>query len=78
MALVAEASPISSGAMWVVEGMSGSPTARKRSFSLFAWRCCPLRSTSLILRWLALANAPAAIIGGSAVVKMNPGAKLRM
>ena len=52
-----------------------SASSRARSLATISrWR---RRSTSLVLRCRMLARAPAAMAGGSAVVKMKPEAKLR-
>ena len=57
---------------------AGMPAASsfRRSRATRSW--CRSRSAELALRCWMLARAPAAMAGGSEVVKMKPEAKLRM
>ena len=63
--------------MWLGLSSVGIPIAaslRRTVATRSRWRS---RSTPLTFRWRMLAAAPAASAGESAVVKMNPLAKLR-
>ena len=65
------------GTMWLSDAMTGRPASDSRRLQVSARSWCRSRSALLALRWRTLASAPAAIAGGSAVVKMKPAAKLR-
>ena len=61
--------------MWVSVGITGRPAAVSTAFACAATcRCCASRSAASVLRWRIEAAAAAATAGGSAVVKMKPGA----
>ena len=63
------------GTIWVSDGITGRPaSASDLPWCGAAWRCCASRSACELLRWRIEAVAAAAIAGGSAVVKMKPGA----
>ena len=68
------ASPTITGTMCVSLGSSGSPAAASARLVVATLRCCASRSACDPLRWRIEVTAAAAIAGGSAVVKMNPGA----
>jgi hypothetical protein len=58
-------------------GFDGQPGVGEQALEPGGALLVRARSTVLVLRCRTLASAPAAITGGMAVVKMNPGAKLR-
>jgi hypothetical protein len=64
--------------MWLSVGMSGNPRLTSNSWSALAFSCIFWRSSVLVLRCFTLAKAAAQTGGGMDVVKMNPGAVLRM
>ena len=60
--------------MCVAVGISGRPAAMSADLVAATARCWPARSTDEVFRWRIEVAAAAAIAGGSAVVKMKPGA----
>ena len=60
--------------MCVSDGMTGRPAAASVARVRATCRCCASRSAAEVLRWRIEAQAAAARPGGSAVVKMKPGA----
>ena len=67
-------SPTNTGTMWVSLGITGRPAALSTALTrrgAFLWRS---RSKFEVLRCRIAAAAAAQIAGGSAVVKMKPGA----
>ena len=72
--LQSSGSPTATGTIWVFDGITGRPAAVSTSLVRVTWRCCASRSACDCLRWRIETVAAAAIAGGSAVVKMKPGA----
>ena len=73
-ALQFSGSPTNTGTMWVSLGISGKPAADNTALTLAARSWWRSRSQRDVLRWRIAAVAAAQIDGGSAVVKINPGA----
>src|SRR5260221_3003423 len=66
--------PTRSGTIWVSDGMTGRPAAVSAALVWVTARCCASRSAEDAFRWRIEVTAAAAMAGGSAVVKMKPGA----
>ena len=67
-------SPTNTGTMWVSLGITGRPAAASTALTRAARSWWRSRSKLDVLRWRIAAVAAAQIAGGSAVVKMKPGA----
>ena len=76
-ALHSAASPTCSGTIWLSDASTGSSAARSRRFNVSARSNSAARRPASPRTCRTLASAAAAIIGGSEVVKMKPGAQER-